>query len=97
MYARTRALWTSDINLRTGKKGIALMLARAGDFNTLRAEMRPPGRIWTICQAYLIVRHADGFLSLCMSPVVALSASACRGRFLAAKLSGGAQAWLVVH
>ena len=32
-----------------------------------------------------------------MSPVVALSASACRGRLLAAKLSGGAQAWLVVH
>ena len=42
---------TSDIDLRTVRKGIALMLARAGDFNTLKAEMRPPGRIWTICQA----------------------------------------------
>ena len=36
---------TPDIDLRTVRKGIALTLARGGDFNTLRAEMRPPGRI----------------------------------------------------
>ena len=79
----TRTL-TSDIHLRTVRRGIALMLARAGDFSMLKAEMRAPERIWSIFDRWT----CSSCLLLCKILVVALSASESRGQPMTADWSG---------